>query len=100
MEFKYTPELEAYIRKHNKTILLVEMVELNNSDLDITELHPYFVNQRMRDQFVNKKGYRVYTTELGEVLLPHYPFKTESVITFGLKSFLCFHHVTCQGIKV
>ena len=100
MEFKYTPELEAYIRKHNKTILLVEMVELNNSDLDITELHPYFVNQRMRDQFVNKKGYRVYTTELGEVLLPHYPFETESVITFGLKSFLCFHHVTCQGIKV
>ena len=100
MEFKYTPELEAYIRKHNKTTLLVEMVELNNSDLDITELHPYFVNQRMRDQFVNKKGYRVFTTKLGEVLLPNYPFETNGVVTLGLKSFLCFHHVTCQGIKI
>ena len=100
MEFKYTPELEAYIRKHNKTTLLVEMVELNNSDLDITELHPYFVNERMRDQFVNKKGYRVFPTELGEVLLPRYPFDMESAVTFGLKSFLCFHHVTCKGIKV
>ena len=100
MEFKYTPELEAYIRKHNKTTLLVEMVELNNSDLDITELHPYFVNERMREQFVNKKGYRVFPTELGEVLLPRYPFDMESTVTFGLKSFLCFHHVTCKGIKV
>ena len=100
MEFKYTPELEAYIRKHNKTTLLVEMVELNNSDLDITELHPFFVNERMRDQFVNKKGYRVFTTELGEVLLPRYPFEMDSTVTFGLKSFLCFHHVTCSGIKV
>ena len=100
MEFKYTPELEAYIRKHNKTILLVEMVELNNSDLDITELHPYFVNERMKDQFVNKKGYRVFPTELGEVLLPHYPFTMDDTVTFGLKSFLFFHHVTCKGIKV
>ena len=100
MEFKYTPELEAYIRKHNKTILLVEMVELNNSDLDITELHPYFVNERMKDQFVNKKGYRVFPTELGEVLLPRYPFEMDSTVTFGLKSFLFFHHVTCKGIKV
>ena len=100
MEFKYTPELEAYIRKHNKTILLVEMVELNNSDLDITELHPYFVNERMKDQFVNKKGYRVFPTELGEVLLPHYPFTMDDTVIFGLKSFLFFHHVTCKGIKV
>ena len=100
MEFKYTPELEAYIRKHNKTILLVEMVELNNSDLDITELHPYFVNERMKDQFVNKKGYRVFPTELGEVLLPRYPFEMDSTVTFGLKSFFCFHHITCQGIKI
>ena len=100
MEFKYSPELVSYIRKHNKTILLVEMVEVSSSDLEITELHPYFINERMREQFVSKKGYRVFPTELGEVLLPRYPLTMNETVTFGLKSFLFFKHVTCDGIKV
>lgn len=100
MEFKYTPELTEYIRKHHKKTLLVEMVEVSSSDLEITELHAYFINERMRDQFVNKKQYRVFPTELGEVLLPRFPLETEDTVTFGLKSFLFFKHVTYQGIKV
>ena len=100
MEFRYTPELENYIKKHNKTTLLVEMVELNNSDLDIAELHIHFINNALRKQFVEKKRYRVYPTQLGEVLLPNFPLKTEEVILFGLKRFLCFTGVTCQGIRI
>ena len=99
MEFKYTPELEAYIRKHNKKYLAVEMIELNNTDLEITDLHIYFVNKAMREQFV-KKGYSVVETELGEVLLPRFPLQMEETVTFGLKSVLFFKHITCEGIKV
>ena len=54
MEFKYTPELTEYILKHHKKTLLVEMVEVSSSDLEITELHAYFINARMREQFVIK----------------------------------------------
>lgn len=100
MEFRYTPELADYIRRYNKNTLLVELIELSNTDLEVTDLHVYFVNRRMRDQFVNKKQYRVYNTELGEVLLPRFPLELEDTVTFGLKSFLFFHQVTCKGIKV
>ena len=99
MNFIYTPELAAYIRKHNKKTLAVELVELNNTDLEITDLHIYFVNERMRTQLV-KKGYRIFPTELGEVLLPRFPLKIEDTVTFGLKSVLFYKHVTCKGIKV
>lgn len=100
MEFKYTPELAEYIRKHSKKTLVIEMVEVNNTDLEITELHAYFVNDRLRDQFVNKKRYRVFSTELGEVLLPRFPLNVEDTVTLGLKNFLFFKHVTYEGIKV
>ncbi len=100
MEFRYTPELVDYIKKHGKTTLLVEMVEVNNSDLDITELHIFFANKQLRERFVEKKRYRVFPTELGEVLLPRFPLEMDEVVTFGLKRFLWFSRVTCQGIRV
>ena len=100
MEFRYTPELAEYIKKHRKTTLLVEMVEVNNSDLDITELHIHFVEKRLRDQFVEKKRYRVFPTELGEVLLPRFPLNIEETVTFGLKRFLFFRSLTYDGIRL
>ena len=99
MKIVYTPELTEYIRKHNKKTLLVEMIELNNTDLEITDLHIFFVNERMREQFI-KKGYQIHTTQLGEVLLPRFPLQMDEVVTFGLKSVLFFKHITCEGIKV
>ena len=100
MDIRYEPALCSYMEKTGKTTILVEMVEINNTDLEINELHIRFPNPRTRDQFVNQKNYRVIETELGEVLLPRFPLQLDEVITFGLKSFLFFHHVTCKGIKV
>lgn len=99
MNFIYTPELTEYIRRHNHKTLAVELVELNNTDLEITDLHIYFVNERVRAQLL-KKGYRAVPTELGEVLLPRFPLEMADTVTFGLRSFLFFKHVTCDGIKV
>jgi len=99
MNIVFTPELTEYIRRHRHTTLAVEFVELNNTDLEITELHPFFVNSRMREQFL-KKGYRVVAAEPVEVLLPPYPLQLADTVTFGLKSFLLFKHVTYDGIKV
>ena len=99
MNIVYTPELTEYIRKHNKQYLAVEMIELNNTDLEITDLHIYFVNKAMREQFV-KKGYSVVKTELCEVLLPRFPLRMEETVTFGLKNVFLFKRVTCDGIKV
>ena len=100
MEFQYEPKLLEYMEQKNKRTILVELVEINNSDLDITELHVRFADARLREQFLTKKQYRLHTTPHGEVLLPRFPLKQEDTVRFGLKSFLCFHSVTCSGIRV
>jgi len=100
MEFKYEPELLDYMQKHNKRTIVVEFVEINNSDFEISELHVHFVDARMREHFLTKKHYRLYTTDHGEVLLPRFPLTLEQTVSFGLKSLLFFKRITYTGIKV
>ena len=100
MEFKYEQKLLEYMRAHNKRTIVVEMVEINNSDFEISELHVRFVDGRLREEFLTKKHYRLYTTDHGEVLLPRFPLELEQTVCFGLKSFLFFKYITYTGIKV
>ena len=98
MKFEFEPKLIEYIKKHNHKTIVIETVEINNSDFEISELHVHFVNERMRSQFVDKKRYRSHITEHCEILLPPYPLQTDEVVTLGLKSVLMFHSITYKGI--
>lgn len=100
MNFVYEEKLKDYIKKHNKKTLVVELITVNNSDFEITELSVHFVDERMRKIFTEKRRYRAFSTESGEVLLPPFPLELEETVTFGLKSFLFFNSVTYTGIKV
>ncbi len=100
MEFKYEPALLDYMQKHGKRTIVVEMVEINNSDFEISELHVRFVDARLREHFLTKKHYRLYVTGHGEVLLPRFPLELEETVCFGLKSFLFLKYITYTGIKV
>ena len=99
MEFQYDPALKAYMEQHGKKTIVVEMVEINNSDLDVSELHVFFPNDRIRERFLARR-YRSVPTEMGEVLLPPFPLTFDEVVTFRLKKFLCFHSIGYTGIKV
>lgn len=100
MNFVYEEKLREYIKKHNKKTLVVEMITVNNSDFEITELSVHFINERMRKIFTEKRRYRVFQTEMGEVLLPPFPLELEETVTFGLKSLLFFNSITYSGITV
>ena len=100
MEFRYEPELLDYMQKKKKNTILVELVQVNNSDFEITELNVRFVDARLREQFLTQKGYRLFTTGHGEVLLPRFPLELEETVTFGLKPFLFFKGISYTGIKV
>lgn len=100
MEFQYDPKLLDYMRKQNKRTIVVEMVEINNSDFEISELHVRFADPRLREYFLTKKHYRLYATDHGEVLLPRFPLELEETVCFGLKSVLFFKYITYTGIKV
>ena len=100
MEIQYTPELKAYMEKTGKKTILVELVEINNSDIDLTEIHVRFADSRIRRIFLEKKRYRLIETELGEVLLPRYPLQLADCVTFSLRSMLGFKQIKYPGIKV
>ncbi|MBE6963744.1 MAG: hypothetical protein E7443_03965 [Ruminococcaceae bacterium] len=99
MTFTYTPELLAYMKQKNRSTILVELIELNNTDLEITELSIRLADARTRERFVTQKQYRVVETEVGEVLLPKFPLDYSETVAFGLRKFLCFRQITCKGIS-
>lgn len=100
MKINYTPELLEYMDKKKNHTILVELVEINNTDLEVIDLHVYLPHKNQREKFITEKKYRVITTEVGEVLLPRYPLELEEEITFGLKKFWIFHSLSYSGVKV
>ena len=100
MTIRYTPELLEYMDKKKNHTILVELVEINNSDLEVIDLHVYLPHKNQREKFLTEKKYRVVTTEVGEVLLPPYPLQLAEEIAFGLKKFWIFTSMTYTGIKI
>lgn len=99
MKFIYEDELKAYMKEKGKKNIIVEVVTINNSEIEISELHIHFVDDRQTDIFKKKHRYRGVETEMGEVLLPHYKLNYEEEIVFGLKKFLCFRSISYSGIS-
>ena len=83
----------------NKNIIVVEEVSINNSDIEIMELHVHLISEKIADEFKKKKRYRTVPTEHGEVLFPPFKLKISDTVTFGLKSFLGIKSLSYKGIK-
>lgn len=99
MEFIYTTALTAYMEKKEKNIIVVEEVSINNSDIEITELHVHLIDNKNADIFKQKKRYYAVPTDYGEVLFPPFKLKLANTITFDLKSFLGIKYLSYKGIK-
>ncbi len=98
MKFVYEPELVEYMQEKGHKNIVVEVVTINNSEIEISELHVHFVDERQTEIFKTKKRYRSVQTEMGEVLLPHYKLNYEEEIVFGLKKFWIFKSISYKGI--
>lgn len=100
MEFRFTSALLEYMQKQKKNTIVVELVQVNTGDFDLSELHVQLVDQKRADFFLSKKNYRSFRTEAGTVLLPRFPLVMQERVTFDLKQFLFFRSVTYDGIKL
>jgi len=100
MTIRYTPELLEYMDKKENHTILVELVEINNTDVEVVDLHVYLPHKNQREKFLTEKKYRVINTEVGEVLLPPYPLQIDEEVTFGLKKFWVFTSLRYTGIKI
>lgn len=100
MTFTYTPELIHYMREKNKPNIVVEVVSIDHSDIEMTELHVYAVNDKRAKFMQEEKKYRPRKTEVGLVLLPPYRLEYEEEIHFSLKKVLFFYSVKYEGIRL
>ena len=100
MTVHYTPELIEYMDKKKNHTILVELVEINNTDVEVVDLHIYLPHPNQKEKFLKEKRYRTVTTDVGEVLLPPFPLELDEVVTFGLKKVLFLEYMTYKGIKV
>lgn len=100
MTIHYTDELIAHMEKKKNHTILVELVEISNTDVEVTELHVYLPHPRQKERFLQEKRYRSIPTEVGEVLLPPYPLQLDEEITFGLKKLWIFTTLSYTGIKL
>lgn len=100
MKFVYKPELIKYMKEKGHKNIVVELVQINNSEIEIAELHVHFVDERQTDIYKNKKQYYSVSTEIGEVLLPHFKLTFDDEIILGLKKIWIFKSISYRGIKI
>lgn len=100
MNFIIEEALKEHMERVGKKHIVVEVVTADTSDIEITELHVYLVDDKQAKFLKEKKRYRGREAENGEVLLPAFPLQYEENIRFWLKKFLCFKMVGYEGIKI
>ena len=102
MEFIYEPELLEYMKTKGRYDIIVELVSIDHSDIEMTDLHVFLANERQMKLFKEEKKYKSISTSVGEVLMPVYKFDMDEdeKIVFGLKSAWIFKTVTYKGIRI
>ena len=46
MRISFTPALTEYIRNRKKEAIVLEVAQCDNSDIEVTELHPHFLSAK------------------------------------------------------
>lgn len=100
MNFIIDEALRSHMQHTGKMHIVVEMVTAETSDIEISELHVHLVNDRQATFFKEKKRYRAYEADGGEILMPKFPLQCEDEVRFWLKTFWCFKTVGYEGIKI
>ena len=100
MKFIIDEALKTHMQHTGKNHIVVEMVTAETSDIEISELHVHLIDDRQAVFFKEKKRYRSFEAEVGEVLLPKFPLTCEDEVYFWLKKFWCFKSVGYSGIKI
>ena len=102
MEFIYEPELLEYMKEKGRYDIIVELVSIDHSDIEMTDLHVFLANERQVKLFKEEKKYKTIKTDVGEVLMPIYKFdlNEDKKVIFGLKKTWIFKSLTYKGIRL
>lgn len=100
MNFIIEESLKAHMEHTGKKHIVIEVVTADTSDIEISELHVYLVDDKQAKFLKEKKRYRGKEAEFGEVLLPAFPLQYEEKVRFWLKKILFFKMVGYEGVKI
>lgn len=100
MNFIIEDTLKVHMQHTGKNHIVVELVTAETSDIEISELYVHLIDDRQAKIFKEKKKYRSFEVETGEVLLPKFPLRCDEEVHFWLKRFWCFKSVGYSGIKI
>ena len=85
MKVEYSPELLAYMKKKNKSVISVEVAVSDRSDFEVAEIFLRLVTEDFAVYLKEKKRYRSVKTEQGEVLFPPYVLEIDPVMDVSEK---------------
>lgn len=100
MNVTYSPELIEYMRKKNKTNIMVEIVSSNTSDFDVTEICLRFIPDKFADRLIEKDRYREAEAPYGRLIMPPYKLEISENVNFYLKKVLFITWIKQNGIKL
>ena len=100
MEIILDPALKEYMKKKNKTTIIVEAVTCNTSDCEITELSVRLAGPRQTTVYKEQNSYFIKQLDNFEILLPDHRTNYKDTVTFRLKSFLGIKYLSYEGISV
>lgn len=99
MNVTYSPELIEYMKKKEKTNIMVEIVT-SDSDFSITEICLRFIPDKFADKLVAKDRYRALEAPYGRLIMPPYKLEIAENVNFYLKTFLFFNIIKQTGISL
>lgn len=101
MEIVYEPALLEYMREKGKRHIAIEVMTVDHSDFDVTELYVHFITDKRVEHFKESKRFRSIVTEVGEVLLPPYRLEYDDTLTFGLgRGLFGIRKLTYEGVRL
>ena len=101
MKIEYSNELIEYMKKHGKSVILVDIASSNTSDFDVTELYLRFITDKHANRLLGEgKGYRAEEAPVGRMIFPAYHMHIADTVRVYLKRFLFFHMIKSEGLKL
>ncbi len=101
MKTEYSAELIEYMKKHKKSVILVDIASSNTSDFDVTELYLRFITDKHADRLLGEnRGYRAIEAPVGRLIFPPYHMHIADTVRIYLKRVLFFYMIKCEGLKL
>lgn len=101
MNIIYDDALCEYMKRRNKSVILVDIASSNTSDFDVTEMYMRFISTGHAERLLSSnKGYRREEAPVGCMIFPPYHMHIADKVVLSLRSFLFIKWIKYEGLRL